>query len=78
MTHSLLPYLVLYQPPQSKQLALQPVAAENPDDALAMAGAALVEQGLKDALVIGALDEAALNLMQDVMGQLKTALSEQG
>lgn len=70
----LIPLLVLCHLPNASQLHVQPVLAANADDAIAMAGSAMVKQGMGDGLVIGVLDRNGLDAMYKLLNGLDEVL----
>lgn len=72
----LFPYLVLYARRRSgkTELFTQPMAAPDPDSAINMAAAALVQQGLSDAMVLSALSPEHIDALSAQMQQVQEVI----
>ena len=71
------PYAVLFIAPNASQISVQPVAATDMETALSMVGAALVQQNMSEAMVMGAFDEDDLSHIQNGMSALREAIGKQ-
>lgn len=78
MAPTLLPFVVLARLPQATALTLLPAVATTAEQALAMAGHTLTQQGLAEAMIIGAFSDADVAALQATLDQVREQIAAAG